>query len=79
MNTRFDERADVQKNLSEFLPNVEKSSLFLDDVIVNEILETISDLYNEEDSDTPAVVITHRNAVISPVSCSGRTFQLSIT
>ena len=67
MNKSVDKRANKLSNFSEFLPNVEKSSLFLEDVTANEILEIISDLSNDKASDIPVVVIKHCNSVISPV------------
>ena len=67
MNKSIDIRANVHNNFAEFLPNIEKSSLFLEDVTVNEILEIINDLSNDKASDIPVVVIKHCNAVISPV------------
>ena len=67
MNKSIDKRSNVYKNYSEFLPNVENSSLFLEDATVNEILEIISDLSNDKASDIPVVVIKHCNAIISPI------------
>ena len=69
INKSIDKRAkiNVYKNYSEFLPNVENSSLFLEDATVNEILEIISDLSNDKASDIPVVVIKHCNAIISPI------------
>ena len=67
MNRSMDKRGNVHNDFAEFLPNVEKSSLFLVDVTVNEILEIINDLSNDKASDIPVVVIKHCNAVISPV------------
>ena len=59
MNKSVVKRANKLSNFSEFLPNVEKSSLFLEDVTANEILEIITDLSNDKASDIPVVVIKH--------------------
>ena len=76
MNKSVVKRANKHSNFSEFLPNVEKSSLFLEDVTANEILEMITDLSNDKASDIPVVVIKHCSSVISPVLA--RIFNLCI-
>ena len=76
MNKSVVKRANKLSNFSEFLPNVEKSSLFLEDVTANEILEIITDLSNDKASDIPVVVIKHCSSVISPVLA--RIFNLCI-
>ena len=76
MNKSVVKRANKLSNFSEFLLNVEKSSLFLEDVAANEILEIITDLSNDKANDIPVVVIKHCSSVISPVLA--RIFNLCI-
>ena len=54
-------------NFFKFLPKAEESSIFLEDITVNEISEIICELSNDKASDIPIVVLKHYKSVLSPI------------
>ena len=57
------ERRDIP-NFTEYMPNTEKSSIFLEDTNHDEILDIIKEFSSNKSSDIPIVVIKHCAPVI---------------
>ena len=54
-------------NFTEYMPNAEKSSIFLEDTNHDEILSIIKEFSNNKSSDIPIVVIKHCASLIAPI------------
>ena len=62
------ERREIP-NFTEYMPNTEKSSIFLEDTNHDEILDIIKEFSSNKSSDIPIVVIKHCALVIVPILC----------
>ena len=62
------ERREIP-NFTEYMPNTEKSSIFLEDTNHDEILDIIKEFSSNKSSDIPIVVIKHCAPVIVPILC----------
>ena len=69
LNKRIGNNAHARRNFFKFLPKAEESSIFLEDITVNEISEIICELSNDKVSDIhiPIVVLKHCESVLSPI------------
>ena len=67
MNKRIGNNAHARSNFLKFLPKAEESSIFLEDITVNEISEITCELSNDKASDIPIVVLKHCKSVLSPI------------
>ena len=67
LNKRIGNNAHARSNFFKFLPKAEESSIFLEDITVNEISEIICELSNDKVSNIPIVVLKHCKSVLSPI------------
>ena len=67
LNKRIDKNVQALNNFIKFLPKAEESSIFLEDITVNEISEIICKSSNDKASDIPIVVLKHCKSVLSAI------------